>query len=213
MRTRLSTTAVAVLAAIGVIHFYQPERQLLDPPFAAYASEVVRLPFAAPAEEAFGRSGAVRMHFALPSDTISLPLVFDDSVPRPDYSYQWLRTVDSAAVGAPLPFAGDDLAVPAQAGYYRLALLRGGDRRVVEGQTVAVLVPFGEKKGSRLHGFNLGTWVGERLSGRARAGLPEGFLPVDEHALALHVTEHLTLGDVLSTPDTHREGYPAFAAL
>ncbi|HEY0970594.1 MAG TPA: D-Ala-D-Ala carboxypeptidase family metallohydrolase, partial [Gemmatimonadales bacterium] len=214
MRTRLSTTAVALLAAIGVVHFYRPERPLLDPPFVAHASDVVKLPFATPAEEAYGRSGAVRMHFALPSTTVSLPLVFEDTIPRAAFSYQWLRTVDSVAVGAPLPLgAGDEMAAPAAPGYYRLALLREGDRRVVDGQTLAVLVPFEEKKGSRIHGFDIGTWVGERLRGRRATEIPEGFLPVDEHALSLSVTESLTLGDVLSTPDTEREGYPAYAAL
>ena len=212
MRTRLSTTAAAVLAAIGVIHFYRPEQQLLAPPFAAYAAEVVRLPFAAPAEEAFGRSGAVQMHFALPSDTVSIPLVFDDTLPRSAFAYQWLRTIDSVAVSAPVPLGGDALAAPGEPGYYRLALLRSGDRRVVEGQTLAVMVPFAEKEGRTLRGFDIGTWVGERLRSRA-ADLPEGFLPVDEHALSLHVTENLTLGDVLSTPDTKHGDYPAFAAL
>ena len=212
MPTSLRTTAVAIMAAVGVVHFYRPERPLLDPPFVAHVTDAVRLPFATPAAEAFGRSGAVRMHFSLPGESVPLPLDIDGGGDAAAFTYMWLRTTDSTIASVPLPLPGDRLMAPSEPGYYRLALMRDGDRRVVEGQTLAVLVPFEEKKGSRIRGFDIGNWVGERLRSRA-AGLPEGFLPVDDHALALQVTENLSLGDILSTPDTRRGGYPRFAAL
>jgi uncharacterized protein YcbK (DUF882 family) len=212
-RAGLPTTVVAVLAAVGVVHFYEPQRPLLDPPFVANATAALALPFATPAAEAYGRSGKVRMQFVRPGDAVELPLAMTESTSAGALAYQWVRTTDSVAVGTPRPLATGALTAPAEPGYYRLALTRDGQRRVVDGQTLAVLVPFEEKQGAKLRGFTLGTWVGEKLSGKGKAGLPEGFLPIDAHALALAVTENLTLGDILSTPDTEREGYPEFAAV
>lgn len=218
-RATLGTTAVAVVAAIGVLQFYpQSERSLVNRPFApvavAAAAEAPLLPFATAAVEAFGRSGSVAMRFALPEAEVELPLEVRGD--RAAYTYQWVRAVDSVARGAvrPLAQAADRLVAPAEPGFYRLALVRGDGRRtLVDGVTVSVLVPFAEKKGGVLKGFKLGTWAAERGSARAKAGLPEGFVAVDSAALALPVSRHLKLGDVLRTPDTPRLGVPDYAAV
>lgn len=214
-RATLGTTAVAVLAAVGVLQFHPaPERPITNPPFLVEAADAVVLPFATPASEAFGRSGAVTMQFALPSDAVSLPLEVRGD--RAAYAYQWVRAVDSVARGVlrPLAQAADELVAPAEPGFYRLALVRDdGARHVVDGVTVSVLVPFAEKRKGVLNGFRLGTWAAERGNARARAGLPEGFVTVDSAALALPVSRHLKLGDVLRTPDTPRDGVPDYAAI
>ena len=76
-----------------------------------------------------------------------------------------------------------------------------------------MLVPFAEKRGDKLHGVTLGSYVGERLGRVARATLPLGFFPVEQAALELPVSEHLRLGDVLTTPDTPRLGAPKYATI
>lgn len=211
-RAGLPTTLVAVLAAVGVLYVYEPQRPLLDAPVAAHTVAALELPFATPAAEAHGRSGKVRMSFARPGAAVEIPLEMAYGAVASELAYRWVRTVDSLPVGEARPLAAGGLVAPTEPGFYRLALLRGGEQRVVDGKTLAVMVPFEEKKGAKIRGFDIGTCVGERLKS-ARGGLPEGFLPVDAHSLALAVTENLTLGDILSTPDTRRDGYPEFAAV
>jgi uncharacterized protein YcbK (DUF882 family) len=150
------------------------------------------------------------MRFTLPDAEVKLPLTLvGDSTA---VSYVWLPVDGGAAAPAPRPFAGR-LVAPSAAGFYRLAVERGGQRQVVDDVALSVLVPFGEKRGDKLHGFTLGTYVGERLSRVARASLPVGFFPVDREALALPVSEHLRLGDVLTTPDTRADGFPQYATI
>jgi uncharacterized protein YcbK (DUF882 family) len=92
---------------------------------------------------------------------------------------------------------------------YHLALLRDGDRRVVENVTVAVLVPFQQKLGASLNGYHIGTYLAERLGGQHDA--PEGFLEVQESDLDLNVTTHLHVSDFV----THdgQSGWPRYVAL
>ena len=216
-RVTLGTTLAAVAAALGVAQFQaqaDPARPLVNRPFAVEPQDVVVLPFARAAAGAFGRSGAVAMQFALPNAEVSLPV--DVEGDRAGLAYQWVRAVDSVARGVVRPFAAasEALVAPAEPGFYRLALVReDGARTVVEGVTVSVLVPFSEKRAGKINGYRLGTWAAERGSAAARAGLPEGFIPVDSAALQLRVSEHLKLGDVLRTPDTPRLGVPNYAAV
>ena len=63
-------------------------------------------------------------------------------------------------------------------GFYRLALVAGQKRRVVDGLTVAVLVPFKEKEGAMLNGYRIGTYLAEKIEGNQEP--PEGFLEINE---------------------------------
>jgi hypothetical protein len=211
----LRGTAVAVLAAVGAAHFARPERPLLSPPDAVAAvtepAHEPRTPFGRVAKEAFGRSGEVRMRFTLPGENIAVPLLlFGDTVAL---AYAWIPVADSTAPADARPLEdAERLVAPEEPGFYRLALVRDGRRRILDDVTVTVLVPFAEKRGALLRGFRLGTYVGERR-GASRAGLPEGFFAVDRELLSLPVSRHLRLRDVLTTPDTPARGYPQYATI
>jgi len=199
-----------LVAAFFILVYRPPETSLLTPPFQSTESREA-LPFAEPARSAYGVSGAVRMRFALPGKVVEYPLeLASDSV---NYAYQWVRVVDTVATGVVRPLNGDRLLAPSTPGYYRLALLQDGDRRLVDGLTVTVLIPFGEKRDGRLRGVRLGMWAGEGGGERARESLPEGFIQVASSALTLPISKHLRLGDFLTTPDTPADGLPEFAAL
>jgi hypothetical protein len=204
--------ALWVVAAVGAVHFARPARPLLAPPQAVGAvtgGEPAETPLARVAVGAFERSGGVRMRFTLPGADVRLPLTLSGDTAA--VGYVWLP-VDGDSATAPRPL-GERLVAPSEPGFYRLAIERDGRRRLVDDVTLSVLVPFGEKRGAKLHGYTLGTYVGERMGRVARATLPLGFFPVGEAALDLPVSEHLRLGDVLTTPDTPARGFPSYATL
>lgn len=209
--TPLGTFLGAGLAAALVLTAYRPpDRPLLDPPFRAAPGRPA-LPFAEPAPSAYGVSGGVKMRFVLPGRVVDYPLAIASDSGQ--FAYQWVRVVDTVPAGIVRPLGDERLLAPEMPGFYRLALLRGGERRLVDGLTVTVLIPFGEKEGATLRGVRLGMWAGERGGRRARASLPEGFIQVADAALQLPISKHLRLGDFLTTPDTPTDGMPDFAAL
>ncbi len=215
MRRRRATPVGTVLgtglvAALFVLSYRPSGAPLLRPPFQPSETREA-LPFAEPAQSAYGVSGAVKMRFALPGKVVEYPL--DLASDSGSYAYQWVRVVDTVAAGVVRALSGDRLLAPPTPGFYRLALLQDGDRRLVDGLTVTVLVPFGEKRDGTLRGVRLGTWAAERGGERARKRLPEGFIQVASDALTLPISKHLRLGDFLTTPDTPSEGMPEFAAL
>lgn len=199
-----------VVAALFLTVYRPPVEPLLRPPFEATDGRPA-LPFARPDSAAFGLSGGVRMRFVLPGRTVDYPLaVSDESGP---FDYQWVRVTDTVPAGIVRPLGDHRLQAPAMPGFYRLALLREGERQLVEGLTVTVLIPFEEKRGSTLRGVRLGTWAGERGGRAARAALPDGFFQVADATLELPISKHLRLGDLLTTPETPGPGRPAFATL
>lgn len=196
----------AALGAFSVLSFYTPPQALgarrplaplLTPPLVVRASA-----------DAFGRSGALQMRFALPGGRVAYPLevLGDPEALR----YTWTRLSDSTAVGVALPLQGDTLLVPSTPGLYRLALLQDSTRTVLDSLTVAVLVPFSEKQGALLDGYRIGLFPSER--GRApRDEAPLGFVPVLPQTTDLQLTPSIRLGDFLT-----RDGqttWPRFAAV
>ena len=206
---RFSTFAVAMTAAFGFIAFYQPPRPLLRAPFTRESGSLaVAMPHAELSAGAFGRSGALQVRFALPGERVSYPLEVTGD-PTALY-YVWQRVADSAIVDAPRTFGGDTLIAPSQAGFYHLAVVRDGLRRVIDGLTLAVLVPFEQKRGPVLDGYRIGTYRAERDRSADRER-PAGFVRVMPYEVELPITKHLRLGDFLTRDG--QETWPRYAAV
>ena len=195
---------LALLLALGFMQYYQPRAALARAPFGPESS---LLPRAEPAARAFGRSGAVHVRFALPGERVDYPL--DLGADPAELAYGWVSLTDTTWVDSVRALGGGQLTAPAEPGFYRLALARGAARRIVDGVTVAVLVPFEAKRGTTLDGYRIGTFLAERLGGHAER--PLGFVKVTPEAADVPVTAHLRVGDFL-TRDAQTQ-WPRYAAI
>jgi len=198
------TLGIACVAAFGVIHRPPPKPEVLRP-FEATVARAA-LPFASPSSNALGKSGGVQLRSVLPRATVSYPLQIQGDPSA--LTYQWVRSADSVPEGGVLPLDGVDLVAPSTPGFYRLALLRDGERRVVDGLTIAVLVPFSEKLGATLDGYRIGTYLAEKLRGHDR---PDGFVRVDSSDMQLPVSQHFRLADFVAKDG--QSAFPRYAAL
>lgn len=199
--------AVAALAALAFLGFYRPPRPLLGNPHTLGA-RIPSLSLTRLAEAAFGRSGAVRVRLTLPSEAVEIPLtVAGDSVPL---EYQWVRNADSVAVDSVLPLIGANIETPAAAGFYRLAVMRGGERRILDDLTVGVLVPFDQKKGIALDGYRIGLFAAERR-GAKKQEVPDGFVKVSSGDIDLPISKHFRLADFLTRDG--QTSWPRYAAV
>lgn len=199
------TIGLIIIATLGAIQFRHPVPSFEMKPFGTFLTHA--LPFAAPSATAFGESGEVLLKFALPGQSIEYPLdVHGDPTAL---GYSWVRNGDTASVESTRPLNGADVRVPASPGFYRLALVRGDKRRVVEGLTVAVLVPFKDKEGAMLNGYRIGTYISERLGTGQEP--PEGFLQIDSSDVDLPISRHLKVGDFLNHDG--QEAWPRYAAV
>jgi uncharacterized protein YcbK (DUF882 family) len=193
-------------AAIGALQFVEPLRAV-PRPFERTAREALLLPPAAPTRNAFGKSGEVRIRIALPGEPVEYPLEVQGDASL--LSYQWVRLQDSVAADSARTLGGASLEAPDAPGFYKLALVRGVERQVIDALTIAVLVPFKQKTGSTLEGYRIGTYLAERIGGdRDR---PEGFVRVDAGDVNLPVTKHLRIGDFLTRDGQH--SWPRYLAL
>jgi hypothetical protein len=198
------TLGLIVVATVGALQFNAPAA-FGEKPFASFLSR--SLPVAAPSATAFGESGGVLLKFAMPGELIVYPLdVHGDPTAL---GYSWVRVGDTANVTTPMALNGASVFVPSEAGFYRLALVRDGRRRIVEGLTVAVLVPFGEKEGVMLNGYRIGTYLAERVAGKQQP--PEGFLEITERDVDLPISRHLKVGDFLNHDS--QDTWPRYAAV
>jgi hypothetical protein len=207
---RLASLVIFGAAALGVIQFYDPPRHLVESHGALALED--RGPLALASRNAFGRSGEVRVLFALPGDSVEYPVEVRGD--PGELAYVWVPFGDSS-VGATVPEETvrpleSPLAAPAAPGFYRLELIHGAERTLVDGPALSVMVPFSAKLGSTLNGYRIGTYVAERLGARPKDA-PPGFVEVDEEMADMPVTKHLRLGDFL----THdgQEKWPRYAAL
>jgi hypothetical protein len=214
LRSRIARgafTCATVASAVAFISAYQPPRSFERAPFAPDSAFGDVLPALRVDPVPVGFSGAVRMAFALPGARVAQPVeVHVTGRPAASLAYTW-EAVDSTVPVTPLrALTGDSLITPATPGLYRLALVGEGLNRVVESLTLAVLVPFDQKKGSTLDGYRIGTYLGERR-GSEDDRLPVGFVRVMEDDVDLPMSEHLRLGDLL----THdgQQGWPRFIAV
>jgi hypothetical protein len=143
----------------------------------------------------------------MPGGAVEYPL--DVHGDPSELAYSWVRVGDTATVEAAKPLTNAQLIVPAKAGFYRLAILRDERKRVVEGLTVAVLVPFTQKDGAMLNGYRIGTYLAEKIDGKQAP--PEGFLEVTEHDVNLPISKHLKVGDFLN--HDNQDSWPRYAAV
>ena len=205
---RWASTAALLLAGVSVVEFYRPPRDLLVKPFGTAPHAIAQLPPVAPALDAFGRSGGVRVRFALPNEPVEYPLDVEGD-PRA-LAYQWVRAEDGVVVDSARPLVSAALVAPAEPGFYHLAVVRGAQRRVIDELTLGVKVPFSQKLGATLNGYRIGTYLAERL-GAARPERPDGFVEVEPQDVDLPLTNHLRLADFIT--HDRQQTWPKYVAV
>ena len=203
--TTIVTALLLVAATLGAVQFRSSISPFAVKPFGKFLSEA--LPIAVPSSTAFGTSGGVLLRFAMPGARIQYPLdVHGDPT---SLQYDWVRLGETAASGNSQPLIGSDVSAPQKAGFYRLALVRGDQLRIIDGLTVAVLVPFKEKEGTMLNGYRIGTYLAEKLASNQEP--PAGFLEITERDVNLPISKHLRVGDFLS--HDNQQTWPRYAAI
>lgn len=202
---------VTVASAVAFISAYHPPRSFEHAPFAPDSAfgDVVPAMHVDPVP--VGLSGAVRMEFVLPGTRLAQPVdVNMTGRAISSVAYTW-ASVDGTVPMTPLrALSGDSLETPEEPGLYRLNLVGEGLSRVVESLTLAVLVPFGKKKGPMLDGYRIGTYLAESRRG-GDEHLPVGFVRVSRDEVELPMSEHLRLGDLITRDG--QESWPRFIAV
>ncbi|HET6681844.1 MAG TPA: hypothetical protein VFG84_11625 [Gemmatimonadaceae bacterium] len=201
--------ALAAFVLLALLQFHQPPRFL----FAERSPVPVppALVDARPAPDAFGRSGHVAVRFAFPGEVADFPIEIQGDPSRVTYAWEPVGdTLQPVASTLPRPIGTGQMVAPDAPGFYRLVLSGGGYSRRIETVSLGVMVPFGEKRGSRLNGYLIGTYRGER-SRASEPTHPDGFIEIRPEYLELPLTAHLTVGDFV----THdgQETWPRYAAL
>jgi uncharacterized protein YcbK (DUF882 family) len=206
----LLTVGASVLAVTGILYAFRAPEDVTGAAAerAAAAGAPAAIPTAASSRSVYGKSGGVRVRFAMPGEDVEYPVQLAGDPGA--LNYQWVRLADSTGVGAPLPIGNARLVAPQRPGFYQLALVRAGERRIVDGVTLGVLVPFAQKAGTSLNGYRIGIYLAERL-GRAKAERPVGFVQIDKAVAELPITSHLRLSDFI----THdgQTTWPRYAAV
>jgi uncharacterized protein YcbK (DUF882 family) len=201
----IATLGLIALATLGALEFKDPGGTFGKKPFASYLTR--SLPIAVPSPTAFGTSGGVLMKFVMPGANLEYPLdVHGDPTAL---SYGWVRIGDTTITVAAKPLAGANVIAPEKPGFYRLALMKNDKNRIIEGLTIAVLVPFGEKEGAMLNGYRIGTYLAEKLGGKQMP--PEGFLEIMPGDVNLAISTHLKVGDFLNHDS--QDTWPRYAAV
>ncbi|MEO6446478.1 MAG: hypothetical protein ABIZ91_08610 [Gemmatimonadaceae bacterium] len=199
--------AMALLAVVAFVSLLGLRRA-----DAAFGPEVATnraapsAPNARLAVSALGRSGSIRMRFALPGERIQFPIELQE---RPNaVAFEWIPLGAFAAIDSARSVAGT-INAPTRPGFYRLAVVNPAGRTIVDGMTLAVIVPFSEKRGSTLNGYKMGYYRGEQRG--AASERPVGFLEIGEPHVSLEVSEHMILADFI-THDA-QTAWPRYVAL
>ena len=205
-RVHWLTVLAFCVAALAVVMFHQPPVPRLRVADGLPSRPV--FPDARPSVNAYGSSGEVRVQLALPGQLVEYPLeVTGDPT---SLGYQWVRMSDSLPAGSIRALGGETVVAPPEPGFYRLSLVRGAERRVVDELTLAVLVPFSQKLGGQLNGYRIGTYLAERLGAR-QSERPEGFVEVESADADMLLTKHFKLSDFISHDD--QDTWPRYAAI
>ncbi len=209
LKAHLATVLVAVCAAVGVIQFYRPGSALGRTPFGRIAEMSYSLGNAS--ENAFGRSGEVKLLFTMPGERVEFPLAVGGDPAAISYEWTSLRGNETGFVAQPLD--GAEVGTPLLPGFYYLTLIRGEDRQIIREPALAVMRPFEEKLGTMLNGYRIGTYLAEKLRrNTAEKDHPDGFLEVYPQHLELAVSKHLRLRHFL-THDDQKDVWPKYVAL
>lgn len=200
-RPRRITLLVSVLAAVTYVTFFRPSEGL--------NARSVRLGSLAafPAADAFGKSGQLRMRFALPGLPVDYPIEVQGGLSEVRYS--WVERGDSVPTGQPRSLE-NGLVAPDAPGFYHLQLSLDGERRLVTDPPLAVLVPRSEKRGADLNGYKMGYYRGDRAR-RNDPEAPIGFVEIDTADLNLPVSANLRLADFLA--HDRQDTWPRYAAV
>jgi uncharacterized protein YcbK (DUF882 family) len=199
------------LATLGAVQFLRPSDAMPTAPLSRLANAMSATPTlaATPASDAFGRSGNVKVRFALPGHAVDFPIDLTGAVDS--LAYQWVAYGDTVSTEPLAALTSAPLPAPARPGFYRLALVRGSEREILPEPTLAVIVPFDQKVAGSLNGYRIGTYIAERF-GRGDHERPEGFVEVRPEMLDLQVTKHLKLADFV-THDDQGDKWPKYVAL
>ena len=197
-----------VLAAAGVVQFYNLPGERGRRPFARLAEGIP----ASPSLNAFGLSHELRLRFTLPGGSLEFPIQVGGDPSA--LAYQWVPAHDSTPVDSARTLAGARVVAPEAAGFYRLALVRGGVRQILPAPLVAVMVPFADKVHGILNGYRIGTYLAERLRHHPAPDdvPPAGFVEVKRSDADLRVSDHFRLADFI-THDGQQDVWPKYVAL
>jgi hypothetical protein len=208
---RRLTFLITLCSAVAFVSGYQPPRPLEHAPFVVDSAFGTLAADVEPARDAYGRSDAVWMRTALPGQAVEYPV--DLRGPTTGVRYSWETVPDLVSTDSTYALDGGRLIAPTQPGFYQLVIHRDSARVTVPGPTLAVLVPFVEKRGPVLDGYRIGMYDGERHSvdSADTAGTPEGFLKVMPDEMDLPISRHLRLGDFLTQDG--QTTWPRFVAL
>lgn len=208
LRARVATVLVALCAAIGVIQFYRPDSALGRTPFGHLGMDYN---LGSASGNAFGRSGEVKLLFAMPGEQVEFPLAVGGDPAVLTYEWTSLRGSETGFVSQPLD--GATVSTPLLPGFYYLTLIRGEDRQIIREPALAVMRPFQEKLGTMLNGYRIGTYLAEKLrANRDEKEHPDGFLEVYPQHLDLAISKHLRLRHFL-THDDQKDVWPKYVAL
>lgn len=208
LRADVATALVALCAAVGVVQFYRPEAALGRTPFAHLGVTTMSLGNAS--GNAFGKSGEVKLLFALPGQKVQFPLAVGGDPTALTYEWTSLRGIETGFSSQPID--GADIATPTTPGFYYLTLVNGKDRQIVREPALAVMRPFHEKLGAMLNGYRIGTYLAEKLRGGSDKEHPDGFLEIYPQHLDLPISKHLKVRDFV-THDDQNDVWPKYIAL
>src|SRR6185436_812621 len=152
-RARRGVVRDVVLLGLVAVLAVAPTRKLMVPPAkgAPVVDDIAPLAIAGRLSvgaslNAFGNSGQVKLRFALPGDDVEFPL--EVSGDPSQLTYEWVELRDTTLLSIPKLIVGASFTAPDRPGFYRLAIVRAGERHVVSEPTLVVMVPFTQKLGS-----------------------------------------------------------------
>ncbi len=216
-RGALGTIGAALMfcvATIAVVTFMRPSDSMPTAPFARLTAAIsgsreAPAALVTASADAFGRSGNVRLRFALPGQRVEFPI--DVTGTTDAIGYRWIRDGDSVSTDPVLPLTAEPPTAPQRPGIYRMSLVHGSTVEVLPEPALAVMVPFHQKVAGQLNGYRIGTYLSERFV-RGSNDRPDGFVEVRPENLDLQVTKHLTLADFV-THDDQGDVWPKYVAL
>ncbi|MCC6770312.1 MAG: hypothetical protein IT360_03785 [Gemmatimonadaceae bacterium] len=163
-------------------------------------------PFARLASSAMGRSRGVQMRFALPGERVQFPIELR-AAPS-SVSFEWIPLGEMMPLDTARIVAGT-LNAPGRPGFYRLAVVNAGGRTIIDSLTLAVMVPFSDKVGGAVNGYQIGYYQGERWG--AERDRPRGFLEIAAPHADLQLSAHMRVGDFITHDEQTR--WPRYAAV